>query len=207
MYIPQHYKNENLKEVKEFIINNSFGILINSIKGKPWATHIPLELDKDSNGNDILVGHIAKANPQWKYFIENKEVLCIFNGPHTYVSSSWYAKEEVPTWNYIAVHIYGLLKIQDEKAMMTSLHKLVDKYERKSENPISLNNLSKNTLRQIKGIIGFEIEIKEIQAAYKLSQGREQDHPKIIEELKKRDNGGGHAIVEAMIKSTIKKTK
>jgi transcriptional regulator len=207
MYIPQHYKNENLKEVKEFIINNSFGILINSIKGKPWATHIPLELDKDSNGNDILVGHIAKANPQWKYFIENKEVLCIFNGPHTYVSSSWYAKEEVPTWNYIAVHIYGLLKIQDEKAMMTSLHKLVDKYERKSENPISLNNLSKNTLRQVKGIIGFEIEIKEIQAAYKLSQGREQDHPKIIEELKKRDNGGGHAIVEAMIKSTIKKTK
>ena len=207
MYIPQHYKNENLKEVKEFIINNSFGILINSIKGKPWATHIPLELDKDSNGNDILVGHIAKANPQWKYFVEDKEVLCIFNGPHTYVSSSWYAKEEVPTWNYIAVHIYGLLKIQDEKAMMTSLHKLVDKYERKSENPISLNNLSKNTLRQVKGIIGFEIEIKEIQAAYKLSQGREQDHPKIIEELKKRDNGGGHAIVEAMIKSTIKKTK
>jgi len=207
MYIPQHYKNENLKEVKEFIINNSFGILINSIKGKPWATHIPLELDKDSNGNDILVGHIAKANPQWKYFVEDKEVLCIFNGPHTYVSSSWYLEEEVPTWNYIAVHIYGLLKIQDEKAMMTSLHKLVDKYERKSENPISLNNLSKNTLRQVKGIIGFEIEIKEIQAAYKLSQGREQDHPKIIEELKKRDNGGGHAIVEAMIKSTIKKTK
>lgn len=207
MYIPQHYKNENLKEVKEFIINNSFGILINSIKGKPWATHIPLELDKDSNGNDILVGHIAKANPQWKYFIENKEVLCIFNGPHTYVSSSWYAKEEVPTWNYIAVHIYGLLKIQDEKALMASLHKLVDKYERKSENPISLNNLSKNTLRQVKGIIGFEIEIKEIQAAYKLSQGREHDHPKIIEELKKRDKGGGHAIVEAMIKSTIKKTK
>jgi transcriptional regulator len=205
MYIPQDYKNENLKEVKEFIINNSFGILINHINGKPWATHIPLELDKDSNGNDILVGHIAKANPQWKYFVKDKDVLCIFNGPNTYVSSSWYAEEEVPTWNYIAVHIYGLLKVQDKKALMASLHKLVDKYERKSENPMSLNNLSKNTLRQVNGIIGFEIEIKEIQAAYKLSQGREHDHPKIIEELEKRDTGGGHAIVEAMKKSTSKK--
>ena len=205
MYIPQDYKNENLKEVKEFIINNSFGILINHINGKPWATHIPLELDKDSNGNDILVGHIAEANPQWKYFVEDKDVLCIFNGPNTYVSSSWYAEEEVPTWNYIAVHIYGLLKVQDKKSLMASLHKLVNKYERKSENPMSLNNLSKNTLRQVNGIIGFEIEIKEIQAAYKLSQGREHDHPKIIEELEKRDTGGGHAIVEAMKKSTSKK--
>lgn len=206
MYIPQHYKNENLKEVKEFIINNSFGILINYLNGKPWATHIPLELDKDRKGNDILLGHIAKANPQWKYFAEDTEVLCIFNGPHTYVSSSWYAEEEVPTWNYVAVHIYGKLKIQDEKALMASLNKLVDKYERKSKNPISLKKLSKNTLRQVKGVIGFEIEIKEIQAAYKLSQGREQDHPKIMEELEKRDTSGGHAIVEAMKKSTSKKT-
>lgn len=205
MYIPQHYKNENLKEVKEFIINNSFGILINYLNGKPWATHIPLVLDKDRKGNDILLGHIAKANPQWKYFAEDTEVLCIFNGPHTYVSSSWYAEEEVPTWNYVAVHIYGKLKIQDEKALMASLNKLVDKYERKSKNPISLNKLSKNTLRQVKGVIGFEIEIKEIQAAYKLSQGREQDHPKIMEELEKQDTSGGHAIVEAMKKSTSKK--
>ena len=128
---------------------------------------------------------------------EGTDVLCIFNGPHSYVSSSWYAEEEVPTWNYIAVHVYGLLKIQDKKALMTSLYKLVDKYERKSENPISLNNLSKNTLKQVKGIVGFEIEIKEIQAAYKLSQGREQDHPKIIEELEKRDPNGGHAIAKS----------
>lgn len=198
MYIPKHYRNENLKEVREFILNNSFGILINQIEGKPWATHIPLELDTDNKGNDVLYGHIAKANPQWKYFKEGSEVLCIFNGPHSYVSSSWYAEEEVPTWNYIAVHIYGLLKIQDEKALMDSLNKLVDKYERRSENPIALHELSRNTLRQVKGVIGFEIEIKEIQAAYKLSQGREGDHPKIIEELKKSNTRGGHAIAEAM---------
>ncbi len=198
MYIPQHYRNENLKEVREFILNNSFGILINQIEGKPWATHIPLELDTDNNGNDILYGHIAKANAQWKYFEEGSEVLCIFNGPHSYVSSSWYAEEEVPTWNYVAVHVYGLLKIQGENELMTSLNKLVDKYERKSENPISLHELSGSTLRQVKGVVGFEIEIKEIQAAYKLSQGREDDHPKIIEELEKSDACGGKAIAETM---------
>ena len=88
---------------------------------------------------------------------------------------------------------------------MASLHKLVDKYERQSEKPISLNNLSKNTLRQVKGVIGFEIHIKEIQAAYKLSQGREHDHPKIIKELEKRNTGGGHGIAEAMKKSKSKK--
>ena len=207
MYIPQHYKNQNIEEVKEFISNNSFGILINHQNGKPWATHIPLELDKGISGNDILIGHIAKANSQWKYFVENEEVLCIFNGPHSYVSSSWYTEEEVPTWNYIAVHVYGKLKIQDEKALMASLHKLVDKYEQLSENPISLDNMSKNTLRQVKGVIGFEIEISEIQAAYKLSQGRTHDHPKIIQELEKRGASGSHDIAEAMKINTNKKLK
>ena len=204
MYIPQQYKNENLEEVKEFIISNSFGILINHQNGKLWATHIPLELDKDISGNDILYGHIAKANPQWKYFVENEEVLCIFNGPHSYVSSSWYTEEEVPTWNYIAVHIYGKLKIQGEKALMASLHKLVDKYEQQSDNPVSLNNMSRNTLRQVKGVIGFEIEISDVQAAYKLSQGRLQDHPKIIQELEKSDVAGSHEIAKAMKINTTK---
>ena len=68
MYTPSHYKNENLDEVREFLKQNSFGILINQTDGRPWATHIPLELDVDDVGKDILVGHISKANPQWKSF-------------------------------------------------------------------------------------------------------------------------------------------
>jgi transcriptional regulator len=142
MYIPQHYQNENIEEVKDFLKHNSFGILINQVAGKPWATHIPLELDVDENGKPVLEGHISKANPQWKNFEENSEVLCIFNGPHSYISSSWYKEEEVPTWNYIAVHVYGTIKILDEEAVLASLHKLVDKYEANSKNPISIENLS-----------------------------------------------------------------
>jgi len=186
MYIPEQYKNENISEVRNFLTENSFGILVSQVDGKPWATHIPLELDSDNEGNDILVSHIAKANPQWKQFSEATEVLCIFNGPHSYVSSSWYKDEEVPTWNYISVHVYGTLKIIDEQAVIASMHKLVDKYEQNSECPISINNLSSKTMRQVKGVVGFQIKITEIQAAKKLSQGREQDHPRITEELEKR---------------------
>jgi len=186
MYIPEQYKNENISEVRNFLTENSFGILVSLVDGKPWATHIPLELDSDNEGNEILVSHIAKANPQWKQFSEATEVLCIFNGPHSYVSSSWYKDEEVPTWNYISVHVYGTLKIIDEQAVIASMHKLVDKYEQQSECPVSINNLSSKTMRQVKGVVGFQIKITEIQAAKKLSQGREHDHPRIIEELEKR---------------------
>lgn len=199
MYIPQHYKNEELEAVKDFIKANAFAILVNEVDGKPWATHIPLEFEMDESGKEFLVGHISRANPQWHYFDEQKEVLCIFNGPHSYISSSWYQEEEVPTWNYIAVHIYGSLTILDETAVLNSLHKLVDKYEMKSKNPISINNLSKKTMKQIKGIVGFKIEIKDIQAAYKLSQGREHDYENITKELEER-GAASKAISKAMQK-------
>lgn len=186
MYIPEHYKNKDINEIHDFLKGNSFGILINTIDGKPWGTHIPLELGKNATGNDVLVGHIAKANLQSKKIINGDEVLCIFNGPHSYVSSSWYQQEEVPTWNYIAVHVYGTVKIQTSEELLTSLHELVNKYEQKSEHPISLNDMSDKTMRQVSGIIGFEIEINDIQAVNKLSQGRSHDHPKIISELEKQ---------------------
>lgn len=201
MFIPEHYKNNDIKEIHNFLKNNSFGILINTIGGKPWGTHIPLEIGRNSDGKDILVGHIAKANLQSKDLIDGDEVLCIFNGPHSYVSSSWYQKEEVPTWNYIAVHVYGYVKIQTQNELLSSLHDLVDKYEKSSEHPISLNDMSKKTMRQVTGIVGFEILINDIQAVNKLSQGRSHDHPKIIEELEKQGSA------EKAIAKEMKKIK
>jgi len=198
MHIPEINKKEDIEEIKDFLHKNAFGILINQVGGRPWATHIPLELEVGTGGNDILVGHIAKANPQWNSFTEDKEVLCIFNGPHAYISSSWYKEEEVPTWNYIAVHVYGKLKILNEDEVMASLHRLVDKYEAGSKNPVSSRNMSPKTLGQVKGVVGFQIEITDIQAKYKLSQNREQDHPKIISELEDIENSGSHEIAKHM---------
>jgi transcriptional regulator len=174
MYIPDSYKNQNIEEVKEFLKANSFGILVNQVAGKITGTHIPMELDQDQNGEDVLVGHIAKRNPQSKNFQEDAEVLAIFNGPHSYISSSWYQKEDVPTWNYIAVHVYGTVKIIEGEALFEAMKKLVDKYERNSEKPVSVEKMSSKTLQQINGVIGFSIRIQEIQAAYKLSQKNEE---------------------------------
>jgi transcriptional regulator len=206
MYIPQQYKNEDLSEVKDFIRSNSFAILINQLNGRPWATHTPLELDKNEAGNDILIGHIARANPQWKAFEANTEVLCIFNGPHSYVSSSWYKEEEVPTWNYIAVHIYGSLSVMTESEVLTWLHGLVDHYEKDEEKPLSLKAMSPSTLRQVKGVVGFRIKITEIQAAYKLSQGREEDHARIIRELQNKKDQGSKQVSHIMKKRGNKKS-
>ncbi len=198
MYIPAYYKNENSEQIKEFLIQNSFAILISQVDGRPWATHIPLELELDEHGKDILVGHISKANTQWKGFSENQEVLCVFNGPHAYISSSWYREEEVPTWNYIAVHVYGKLKILDDAAVMAALHRLVDKYEVHSEHKISVGSMSAKTIKQVRGIVGFKIEITDIQAAYKLSQTRQADHSKIITELEVRQDPGSQEIAAIM---------
>jgi len=190
MYIPSIYKNENIEEVKEFIKQYGFGILISQAGGRPEGTHIPLQLEVDNNGNDILTGHISKSNPQWKNFNDSSEVLAIFNGPHSYVSSSWYEKEDAPTWNYMAVHVYGSIAIVQGDALKNMLRTLVDTYEVTSKCPISVDSMSHETMEQIHGVVGFQIRINEIQAAYKLSQNKsEKDHNSIVKEL---ENNGGH---------------
>ena len=200
MYIPHYYQNENIEEVKAFIQANSFGILIDQVEGKPWGTHIPLELETDNNGEAILVSHLAKANPQAKALVEGKEVLCIFNGPHHYISSSWYKEEEVPTWNYIAVHVYGILKVLSEEETMASMHRLVEKYEQMAKKPIDLSKFSSKTLRQVKGTVGFEVKITDIQAAYKMSQTRSEDHAAIISALEELDTAASKAVADKMKK-------
>jgi len=201
MYIPEQYKNENEAEIKDFLQKNSFGILVNQTDGKLWATHIPLELDKDENGKDILHGHLSKANPQWESFVSYNKVLAIFQGPHSYISSSWYEKEEVPTWNYIAVHVYGTIKIIEGEALVSSLKKLVDKYEANSEKPVRVEELSNKTMRQINGIVGFIIEIDDIQAVKKMSQTRnDKDYHNIISELEKTEGADAVEVANIMAK-------
>ncbi|MFV7236842.1 FMN-binding negative transcriptional regulator [Flavobacterium sp. ZB4R12] len=201
MYTPDIYKNENQEEIRKFLQENSFGILINQTNGKLWATHIPLELDTNKDGKEILHGHIAKENPQWKGFADNDQVLAIFSGPHSYISSSWYDHENVPTWNYIAVHVYGKIKIIEGDAVIESLKKLVDKYEQNSENPIRVEDLSEKTMMQTRGIVAFEIEITAIQATKKMSQNRDdKNYQNIISELEKTNTNQSIAVANEMKK-------
>ncbi|KAF2514208.1 FMN-binding negative transcriptional regulator [Flavobacterium foetidum] len=201
MYIPDLYKDENPESIKAFINQNSFGILINQTNGRLWATHIPMELDVNAEGKEILHGHISKLNPQAEGFRQDDKVLAVFSGPHSYISSSWYDHENVPTWNYTAVHVYGRIKIVDETTAIEQLKKLVDKYETHSENPVRVEELSAKTMREARGIFGLEIEIEEIQAVKKLSQNRDdKNYKNIILELQKTENAQSIAVAEEMSK-------
>ncbi len=203
MYIPELYKNENQEEIRQFIHQNGFALLINQVQGKPWATHIPLVLEFNSDGKDILTGHLSAANPQAQNLKNDDEVLAVFSGPHTYISSSWYDHENVPTWNYIAVHVYGKIKILHYDQTLESLKRLVDKYEATSEKPIRIEDLSEKTMRQAHGITAFEIEITSIEAKKKLSQNRdEKNHTNIINELEKRGDYQSVEVAKEMKKQT-----
>lgn len=198
MYIPEKYRQQDEKAIRAFLQQHAFGILVSEGPDGPLATHLPLELVGADSGPWALEGHLARANPHAGQLRDGQPVLCIFNGPHAYVSSSWYREEEVPTWNYQAVHLRGCCRRQSDEELLASLHRLVDKYEQDSDQPVSLHNLSPATMRQVRGIVGFRIEAVQVEAAYKLSQGREADHPRITAELQKR--GGLSAEVARVMK-------
>ena len=201
MYIPEIYKNENQEEIQNFLHQNGFAILVNQTNGKLWATHIPLVLETNEKGKQILVGHLSKLNPQGESFKTNDDVLAIFSGAHTYISSSWYDHENVPTWNYLAVHVYGKVTILNYEETVNSLKKLVDKYEVISENPVRVEDLSEKTMREARGIIGFTIEINSIEAMKKLSQNRDdKNYQNIIQELEKTNDDQAIAVAEEMKK-------
>lgn len=202
MYIPKYHRNENPEDLKRFISQNGFAVLISDVDGKPWATHLPLVLSGDGTR---IHGHMSRGNQQWKNFNAQKEVLVIFHGPHTYISSSWYNHENVPTWNYIAVHVWGTIRITDGDELLTSLKELVNKYEKDSTKPVTVEGMSEKFLSaELRGIVGFEITIRKMEAAYKLSQNRDEiNHRAIVHALEERRDEDSHKIAEAMKKDRL----
>ncbi|KMY45757.1 protease [Bacillus sp. FJAT-27916] len=202
MYVPKMFKVTNQEDIYAFIEANSFATLVTMEKGKPIATHLPMELKKQ--GEDYyLTGHLAYGNRQWKTF--DGEVLAIFQGPDAYISSSWYEHEEVPTWNYQAVHVYGQAVILEREELIEELSRMLKKYEGNRENPVLWETLSPELLEQeLKGTVGFKIKISDIHAAYKLSQNRNQrDFQSIMERLRHEGNSKSAEIAKEMEKRVI----
>jgi transcriptional regulator len=201
MYIPKYFKATNSEEIWNFVQKNSFGTIVTTEQGKPIATHLPLGITK--KGDDYYItGHLAYGNPQWRTFETCEDVLVMFQGPNAYVSSSWYSQENVPTWNYQAIHIYGKASILEKDALIEELTGMLEKYEKNRENPVLWDKLSPELLEnQLKGIVGFKIKVEEIQAAYKLSQNRnETDYINIIDQLKNEENPNSKQMAETMEK-------
>ncbi len=198
MFVPDLYKNENQLEIEQFIHKNGFSILVNQTNGTLWATHIPLVLEI-KNDKQFLVGHVSKLNPQAESFKSNEEVLAIFSGINAYISSSWYDHENVPTWNYLAVHVYGKVRLHSHEEALEALKRLLNKYEINSQNPIRIENLSEKTMRETRGIVSFEIEISAIESVKKLSQNRDdKNYKNIINELEKTNEIQAIAVAKAM---------
>jgi transcriptional regulator len=178
MYIPKHFKVEDEDMIYEFITKHSFATLFSQHNGSPYATHLPLILNRDEG---VLSGHFARPNSQWKD-IEKQEVLAIFHGPHSYISPSWYeTNQAVPTWNYVSVHVYGTVElIQNDEELMMSLKEMVQIYEA----PTSSYKIDESNTEYVKGlkrgVVGFKLTINKIEGKWKLSQNHSEERQHLI---------------------------
>lgn len=185
MYIPKHFQLHEKGTILAFMRQYPFATMVSTVNGHPVATHLPFHL-KEAGDELVLTAHMAKANPQWK---DMEEVLVIFQGPHAYISPQHYEKEDnVPTWNYVAVHAYGTVKIiTDETKGYAMLEELMQQSE-----PGYLaqwERLSPDYKQRLyKGIVPFEVTVTELQAKHKLSQNKTaQERQQIITALEQED--------------------
>lgn len=184
MYIPEHFRNEDRATALAFMRANPFAILVSTKEDGPFATHIPVII-RESGDQLAIRGHVAKANPHWRYLQSDPACLMIFHGPHAYISPSNYdTREVVPTWNYAAVHIYGSARtFAEPPELLSMLHDLIPTFEAAYEQQwASLSEAYRQ--RMLSHIVGFEIAVSKMEAKFKLSQNRtrnEQQH--IIDSL------------------------
>jgi transcriptional regulator len=155
----------------------------------------------------VLHGHVAKANSQWKHLAEAEEVLVVFQGPHAYISSSWYTHENVPTWNYLAVHVYGKARLIEGEELMHHLKSLVDQYETGRPNRVQVETMTPSYLEgQIRALVGFAVEINEVHASAKLSQNRDdENHERIVQQLEQSPLASDQEVADEMRKRRNKK--
>ena len=185
MYIPKLNQETDIKTLQDFMMAHNFAVLINHHDGQLNATHLPFMLDKDRGEYGTLIGHLARANKQWKAFGED-EVMIIFNGPHAYISPTWYENHpSVPTWNYATVHAYGVPQIIEEQTAVDSILSDLVKNHEGNRNPewvMDLPHDLMNTLRQ--AIVAIEIPITKLEGKFKLSQNKtESEQQNVISEL------------------------
>ena len=186
MYIPKHFREDDLETLHKLMQEYSFAALITQHESMPFATHLPFILDAQRGPYGTLLAHMARANPQWHDFNDKQEVLVIFQGPHAYVSPSWYEVElSVPTWNYAAVHAYGIPRLLAGSEELYRLLKiLIETHEAQFENPWPFQLPDDYLQKMMRGIVAFEIEITRLEGKFKLSQNRtESERENVIAAL------------------------
>ena len=187
MYNLPHFKAGKEQDVIDFMYAHPFITLCGCDENnQPVATHVPV-LMEERNGKFFLKAHIMRNQKHTTAFEQNKNVLAIFSGAHTYVSASWYSNQKIgSTWNYQSVHAKGTLHFKDEAFLHNLLTQLTEKFENNPHSPSLVSKLDEEYINNMmKAIIAFEIEITSIEHVFKLSQNRdEKSYENIMEHLK-----------------------
>ena len=198
MFIPKNYREEEVKAILAFLRENEFATLVTYDGEKPVASHLLTEV-VDDGGNITIFGHMSRANPLWKLLDPNREALVIFQGPHAYISATWYNHVNVPTWNYVSVHAYGKPELVTEHdEVYALLSRLVKRHEGATD--YRMESLPQDFVqKEMKGVVAFKLDVTRLEAAYKLSQNRnDEDYKNIIIELEKRKDDLSAGVAAAM---------
>lgn len=203
MYTPKHFREEDLSVLQAFMRQYSFATLVSTQEdGLPIATHLPVLFEEQPAPYGTLKAHLALGNPQWRTFQEEREVLVMFQGPHAYISPSWYTVElSVPTWNYTAVHAYGRPRlVSDQGELYAHLSQMIATFEGNFPNPWPFEKLPSDYVeKMMKGTVGFSLEITRLEGKYKMSQNRSaQDQQQVIEHLHESTDTTTRAVAAIM---------
>ncbi len=179
MYSPPYNRIEDLRQLADFMRANSFALVVTGTGGTLHASHLPVTIH-EQGGKLVIHSHMAKNNPQWREFFDD-EILVVFSGPHAYVSPRWYEdKERVPTWNYAAVHAYGTVKLNpDRAAKHAAQRELVQEMD--PEWLPKFDALRREYVEQmLDGIVTFDVEVTRLETRWKLSQNRGRREMELI---------------------------
>ncbi len=180
MYVPEHFKEDDKQKLHQYIRDYGFGLLVVADEHGIEANHIPFHLScEEENSLGVLQCHVARKNPVWQRLVHGARVLAVFQGPHAYISPSWYpTKAEtgrvVPTWNYLAVHAEGTARIiEDPDWLKQHLQELIDQHESGMSEPWAMDDAPSDfTDRLVQAIVGIEIDIETLTGKVKASQNQ-----------------------------------
>ena len=185
LYIPPHFRVEDRDALYAFMEQHAFATLVTSGPAGMHISHIPLLPERGDDGAIRLLGHVARGNDQWKAIVEAQHLVAIFQGPHAYISPTWYVNHpSVPTWNYAVVHAHGKARLMDEAGLHELLMRLSAIYEAGNAKPWRMSELpAAYVSTMLKAIVGFEIEVERLEGKFKLSQNRPAEVPRVIAAL------------------------
>ena len=196
LYTPRSFAVEDAGAVARLLREHPFATLVTPGDPEPAVSHVPLQYRGETDGQAMLVGHMARANPHWEHFADGPSVA-IFHGPHAYVSPSWYAEPAaaVPTWNYCVVHVHGTAELMDdERDKRALLDAMVQRYESARDKPWRLQLEGRALEAMLGAIVGFRLRVERIDAKFKLSQNRgAEDRERVMARLREE----GYADADA----------